>query len=105
MEKKIDNWFERFVQLIKNDSRSMDDISKQAHCGQNYVQQMIKYNKRPSVDKFLAILKVLGDASAIYVLTGFEVKEQDLRLINILNEADETRREAILTLLDTAMKQ
>lgn len=105
MEKKIDGWFERFVQLIKNDSRSMDDISKLAHCGQNYIQQMIKYNKRPSVDKFLAILKVLGDVSAIYVLTGFEINEQDLRLINLLNEGGETRRDAILTLLDTAMKQ
>lgn len=105
MEEKIESWFERFVQLIKNDSRSMDEISKQAHCGQNYVQQMIKYNKRPSVDNFLAILKVLGDASAIYVLTGFEINEQDLRLINLLNESDESRREAILTLLDTATKQ
>ena len=72
-----DGWYERFVGAIKADGRDLKAISLAARCGENYVQQMIKDGKRPGVDKFMAILSVLGSASALYVLTGLEMTEED----------------------------
>ena len=72
-----DDWYNRFVKAIQDDGRDLKAISLAAHCGPNYVQQMIKDGKRPGVDKFLAILNVLGSASALYVLTGLEMTAED----------------------------
>ncbi len=73
----VNGWYERFVGAIKADGRDLKAISLAARCGENYVQQMIKDGKRPGVDKFMAILTVLGSASALYVLTGLEMTDED----------------------------
>lgn len=99
MAKKQEDWFTRLVELIKKDGRPMVEISKLAQCGPNFVQQMIANDKRPSVDNFLAILNVLGSASAIYVLTGFAITDSDLNIINLLHNCSQRRKQAVLTLL------
>lgn len=95
-----DKWFERFVELIEADGRGMKAISLAAKCGENYVQQMVKNGKRPTVDKFMAILDVLGSASAVYVLTGFKLSSADLEIIKRLSSASAERRKALSVLLD-----
>lgn len=95
-----DKWFDRFLELIEADGRGMKAISLAAKCGENYVQQMVKNGKRPTVDKFMAILDVLGSASAVYVLTGFKLSQADMTIIDRLSSAGEKRRQAMITLLD-----
>ncbi len=95
-----DKWFDRFVDLIETDGRGMKAISLAAKCGENYVQQMVKNGKRPTVDKFMAILDVLGSASAVYVLTGFKLSSADLEIIKRLSSASEERRKALSVLLE-----
>lgn len=55
----------------------MKEISKAADCGPNYVQQMLKNGKRPTLDRFIRILQVLGLGPAMYILTGHERTSED----------------------------
>lgn len=94
-----ENWFERLVELIEADGRGMKAISLAAKCGENYVQQMVRGGKRPTVDKFMAILGVLGSASAVYVLTGFKLSSADIEIIKVLSSENEEKRKALSVLL------
>lgn len=73
----VEGWYQRFVNAIEQDGRDLKAISLAARCGENYVQQMLRDGKRPSVDKFMSILGVLGSASAFYVLMGIEMTDED----------------------------
>ena len=83
-----DGWYERFVEVIKADGRDLKAISLAAKCGENYVQQMIRENKRPSVDKFMAILDVIGSASAVYVLLGVHFTPEDDAFFRAASQLD-----------------
>ncbi|WP_336294265.1 helix-turn-helix domain-containing protein [Bartonella sp. CB169] len=100
MTKTEKDWFQRLIELIKSDGRTMIEISKAAGCGQNYVQQMINGGKRPSVDKLMAILNTLGKTSAIYVITGFSISDEDLKLISLVSSGDKKKIEALNVLLN-----
>lgn len=82
------DWYGRFVDAIRKDGRDLKTISKAAGCGPNYVQQIIKDNKRPTVDRFMAILHVLGSPSALYVLTGHEPSPDDEDFIRLFSGLD-----------------
>ncbi|OPB29462.1 helix-turn-helix transcriptional regulator [Bartonella sp. WD12.1] len=99
MTKIEKDWFQRLIELIKNDGRTMIEISKAAGCGQNYIQQMVNGGKRPSVDKLMAILNALGNASAIYVITGFNISEEDIKFITWASSGDKKKLEALNVLL------
>ncbi|NSY17227.1 hypothetical protein [Neorhizobium sp. AL 9.2.2] len=65
-----EGWYERLVDLIEADPRDYKVISQAAKLGQNYVQQMVKDGKQPTIDRFLAIMSALGSHHIMYVLTG-----------------------------------
>lgn len=83
--KKTDSaWFDRLLTLIeasKTAGKDYKEISLAAGLGQNYVQQMVKERKQPTVDKFLAIMNVLGKSKVGFVLTGAEISEEDMLLV------------------------
>jgi len=70
-------WFDRFVEAVEADPRSLAEISRQAGLGQNYVQQLIKNRKDPGVAKLIAVLDVLGSASILYVVAGIRMSSDD----------------------------
>lgn len=76
-----DDWFQRFVAAIEADPRDKKAISLAAKCGPNYVQQMITNGKRPGVDRFISILRVLGTAKSYEILTGIELGPDDADFI------------------------
>lgn len=94
-----EDWLDRLVDLIKADGRGMKPLSRAAGLGENFIQQMIKDRKVPSIEKLMAILDVLGGTSAIYVLTGFKLSSEDLEIIKLFSNSDERRKKALLTLL------
>lgn len=63
-------WFERLVEVIEADDREYKAISQAAGLGQNYVQQLVKDGKDPTIGKFLAIMDVLGERHIEYIMTG-----------------------------------
>ena len=77
------NWFPRLVEVIEADKRSKRDISLAAKFGPNYVQQMIKNGKQPTMDNFLDLLDVLGLAHTFYILTGIEFGPEDEEFLRI----------------------
>lgn len=73
----LEDWYPRFAKAIEDDGRAMKEISRAAGCGPNYVQQMLKNGKRPTLDRFIRILQVLGPGPAMYILTGHEKTSED----------------------------
>lgn len=91
-----DGWFERLVEAIETDSRSMKAISLAAGCGPAYVQQMVRYNKRPTVDRFIKLLKVLGRADSLYIILGADLTQQDEELYQVIvGMTDDQKRSAV----------
>ena len=90
-----ETWFDRLEKAVKRDGRALRVISKEARCGENFLQQLLKDRKEPGVERFMAILNVLGTASTIYVLTGREFTEDDEAFIRVaLNLDPDVRQRA-----------
>lgn len=70
-------WFDRFVEVVEADGRSLAEISRAANLGQNFVQQAIKNRKVPSVEKLIAVLGALGSASTLYVIADIKMDRDD----------------------------
>lgn len=72
-----ETWFDRLELAVKRDGRPLRVISTDAGLGVNYLQQLLKDRKEPGVERFMLILKALGTASSLYVLTGREFTKDD----------------------------
>lgn len=90
-------WFDRLTDAIKADGRSIRAISLEAKCGPNYIQQMLKDGKKPTVDKLMAILRVLGDAKTFEILTGQKITKEDMEFIRLSAGLDEDAKRAALS--------
>ncbi len=91
-----ETWFDRLEVAIARDGRSYRAISQAAECGPNYLQQMMKDRKEPGVDRFLRIVKVLGTASALYILTGVDFTRADEDFFSaVLDLRPEAREKAL----------
>lgn len=77
------NWFIRLREAIEADPRKMRQISREAGFGVNYVQQMLRDEKEPGTDHLARLLEVLGQRSALYVLMGVQVSEDDEEFLRI----------------------
>lgn len=89
-----EQWFERLIAAVRADGRGMRTLSLAAKCGPNYIQQMIKDGKRPSVDKLLSILDALGQYKAFEILTGVSIPKEDFELIHLMNQIDAPAKQA-----------
>ena len=91
-----ETWFDRFVYALGQDRRSMREISMAAGCGPNYLQQVVKDRKQPTVDRLLRVLNQLGTTSILYVLTGATFTEEDEEFFRLVLSLDpELRTEAL----------
>lgn len=98
-------WYDRLVEAIKGDGRSERAISLEAKCGPNYVQQMISGGKRPTVDKLMALLDVLGEAKAFEILTGQKLVDEDLEFIRLSAGLDPAQKRAALAFFQTLLER
>ena len=86
-------WFQRLIQAIESDGRSLREISLTAKCGPNYVQQMLRDRKEPGSDRLARLLDVLGGPSALYVLTGISATDEDLEMLRLLQQLPAAAKE------------
>ncbi|CUX19954.1 MULTISPECIES: hypothetical protein [Agrobacterium tumefaciens complex] len=98
-------WYDRLVEAIKADGRSERAISLEAKCGPNYVQQMISDGKRPTVDKLMSLLDVLGEAKAFEILTGQKLADEDLEFIRLSAGLDPAQKRAALAFFQTLLER
>lgn len=78
-----ETWFDRLEKAVQRDGRPLRVISVEAGLGVNYLQQLLKNRKEPGVERFLLILKALGTASALYILTGREFTKDDEAFLKV----------------------
>lgn len=96
----MDNsWYDRFLRAVEIDGRSRRAISLAANCGPNFLHEMIKYGKRPTIDKLMLVLDALEGANAMYVLTGMETTAEDGELFHLLAQSSEDEKQAFLAIL------
>jgi hypothetical protein len=80
-----ENWFDRLVEVLSEKDRSMRAISLAAGKGPNYISQMIKNRKQPSADNLSLILNQFDRDTALYVLTGIKLTQEDLEFLALLS--------------------
>jgi len=94
-----DGWFQRLVELIDADSRSYRELSRDAKCGPNFVQQMIKDGKDPRASQLNRLLDALGDGADVYVMTGLKLSREGLEFLRVVSALDEGARQDAMSLL------
>lgn len=100
-----DGWFERLVAALEADGRGMRALSLAAKCGPNYIQQMISNGKRPTVDKLLSILEVLGEGKALEILIGARLSKTDVDFIQLFSALDPSAKDAALSFFRTLLER
>ena len=100
-----DGWFERLVAALEADGRGMRALSLAAKCGPNYIQQMISNGKRPTVDKLLAILDVLGEERALEILIGTRLSKTDIDFIQFFSKLDPSAKDVALSFFRTLLER
>lgn len=98
-----EDWFNRFIEMVEADGRGMINIALTAGLGRNYVQQIIKNGKKPTIERLMAILQVLGESPTIYVLTGVKTTPEDKSISSLLNSLTEEEKKAFLVLLQSKL--
>lgn len=93
----VTDWRDRLETSIKDDGRSLRDISLAAGLSHGYLHGILRDGKEPTIDRFSRICKAMG-VSLPYVLLGVDVSESTLALIKEI-ERGGPRRDAILALL------
>ena len=92
------DWRARLSAAIEADARSYRDLSLKAGLGENYVVQMKRSGKTPTIDKFLALCSTLG-VSPVYILTGAYLDRDAEELLGLWAKAQPAQRDALLKLL------
>lgn len=97
--------FLRLVDVLtamKDDGKSLSQMSLDAGFGRNYVQQLIKNKKQPTLPKITALLDLLSDDQAIYVMTGLRITTDDLEMLRVLSGQSGEVKQAIRLILESA---
>jgi len=94
-----DGWFQRLVELIDADGRSYRELSRDAKCGPNFVQQMIKDGKDPRASQLNRLFEALGPGADVYVMSGLRLSPEGLEFLRVVSALDDgARRDAFAVL-------
>lgn len=74
----------------------MKRISLDAGLGENYVQQMLKERKKPKINTLVRLLRALGRADTLYIITGTQFSEEDRRLLEVASLLDDDGKRALI---------
>ncbi len=103
-----DDWFDRFVEVVREDGRDLKAIARAAGVGENYVQQVLKEGKRPGTDRLLKVLNVLDSPATLYVVTGIRMTQEGEKMLQValsLHPDDLALTQAFAERLGSAQKQ
>lgn len=96
-------WEKRLRAELVRDGRSYSAISQAAGLGRNFISQMLKNHKAPSIDNFAAICRTL-QVSTIYVWTGAPVTLETENLLERWTELEPDHQAAVLALMAALRK-
>ena len=96
----MSEWIERLQLAVEMDGRSLRKLSLKAGLGPNFLSQLFADQKEPGVNKFLAVLNVLGAESALFVVMGLRFDDADEELVrSVLNLPPDLRKKALRLIL------
>lgn len=93
-------WFDRLIEAVAADARSARELSRAMGVGDNFVQQMVKNRKEPSVSKIDALLDILGPAATAYVRTGMRVGDDEEEFVRAVLAVPPHLRKHVRQLLE-----
>lgn len=94
------DWKKRLEIVLRDRNLSKSKASLMAGRGRNYVQQLLA-GKDATLEKLMAVLSVLGDDAAFYVLTGKKLTQLDLEFLEVLEALPPELKLKALALLQT----
>lgn len=92
-------WLDRLIEAVEADPRSARELSRAVGGGDNFVQQIVRNRKEPSVSKLEALLSVLGAGATAYVKTGTMVSADDEEFVKAILAVPPHLREQVQRLL------
>ena len=106
----MEGWFDRLKEEVESATdadgkpRSLRDLSREMEAGVNYVQQMLRDRKDPGAERLVKLLNVLGQESAIYVITGRRTGVEFQEFHAIVSQIPERLRPGALDILRSIRK-
>ncbi len=97
-----EDWFNRLVVAVNNCGKSKRAISLDAGLSETYVHQMVRYEKVPTVDKFMRICDSIG-VNSVEILTGGAPAQHSPHLSKLFSLLSEQTQDALLTMLETIL--
>jgi transcriptional regulator with XRE-family HTH domain len=94
---KDDAWRSRIEAAVKQDGRSLRDISLAAGLSHGYLHGILRDDKEPTLDRFIRICQELK-ISVAFALLGLHISPDAQRIVKLLEDRPEAR-DAILALL------
>lgn len=96
---KNDKWRDRLADAIKQQNRSLRQVSLQAGKGAGYLHSILVEGKDPSVDNLTDVCHALG-ISLAFALYGLDISPQKERLLRLYDEHPEMQ-DGIMRLLES----
>lgn len=94
------DWRDRLFEEMRRKGVSANRLSIESGLGQNYLNQVQKAGKEPTISNFLKICATL-DVSPIYILSGISMTRQDEELISLLASLPDDAVDGFVDLIKT----
>lgn len=94
------DWYARLIKAIENDGSSLRSLSLKAGLSDTYIHHMVKYEKQPTVDKFIAICSAINKDPA-EIITGVKSSPELAKAIQMFAAMPPDQRKAFLAMLET----
>lgn len=94
-----DSWKERLLLAVKRDGRSARKISRAAGLGPNFVSQLRRADKEPSMENVLKLAAELKVSLAYVFMGRDDISAEDEQILDILRHKTLEERKAFLTVL------
>lgn len=94
-----ETWRDRLTAAIKDSGKSMRAISRATGRGPGYVHSILKDGKDPTIDNLIEVCGQVG-VSLSYLIYGFDVSDENEKILHLLQSASDQRRRGILQILE-----
>lgn len=100
----VEGWRTRLKECIEADKWSLRGLALSAGVSVNYVQQLLKDGKEPSVEKLEAVLAQLGPGPSHYIRTGERRTSSWAEVHQLLDRLPDRHKDAVLMYLDAVLR-
>jgi transcriptional regulator with XRE-family HTH domain len=97
-------WRERLALAVKRDRRSLRSISLAAGLGPNFLSELLRTKKEPTIGPFEKVCTELKTSTS-YILDGFELSPSAMRLLRAFSDLPEEQQETFLAFVENQRRR